>query len=95
MRLTVCNDQNLFEQMKKVRFDLQRAVNTPVNAISAVNSAHLRDKLMRLRCLLKGEMVEVIGKRVSAQAVPQGITFCKNLVAKMIAVSGFWLDISE
>ncbi|XP_070204617.1 mRNA export factor GLE1-like [Littorina saxatilis] len=73
------------QQMKKVRFDLQRAVNTPVNAISAVNSAHLRDKLMRLRCLLKGEMVEVIGKRVSAQAVPQGITFCKNLVAKMIA----------
>ena len=72
--------------MKKTRFDLQRAVNTPVNAISPVNSAHLCDKLLRLRSLLRGERVEVQGKQVTAQSVPQGITFCKNLVAKMIAV---------
>ena len=72
--------------MKKTRFDLQRAVNTPVNAISPVNSGHLRDKLMRLLALLRGERVEVQGKQVTAQAVPQGLAFCKNLAAKMIAV---------
>ncbi|KAL8619084.1 hypothetical protein ACOMHN_019356 [Nucella lapillus] len=75
------NDQ----QQKKVRFDLQRAVNMPVNAISPVSSQHLRDKLLRLRSLLRGERVEVVGKQVSVSAVPQGLTFCKNLVAKMIA----------
>jgi nucleoporin GLE1 len=73
--------------MKKVRFDLQRAVNTPVNAISAVTSSHLLDKFMRLRLLLKGDSVEVTDKQVTAQAVPQGLSFCKNLTAKMLAVS--------
>ncbi|XP_076472943.1 uncharacterized protein LOC143302244 [Babylonia areolata] len=72
------------QQMKKTRFDLQRAVNTPVNAISPVSSGHLQNKLLHLRSLLKGEMVEVLGKQVSAQATPHGIAFCKNLVAKMI-----------
>ncbi|KAK7480067.1 hypothetical protein BaRGS_00028704 [Batillaria attramentaria] len=73
------------QQMKKLRFDLQRAVNTPINAISPVSSAHLRDKLQRLRALLQGQTVEVSGKRVNPQDVPEGVLFCKNLVAKMIA----------
>lgn len=73
------------QQMKKLRFDLQRAVNTPVNAISPVNSAHLRDKLLKIRTLLQGQTVEVSGKRINPRDMPEGIMFCKNLTAKMIA----------
>ena len=89
MNLTVIvTEYSLFvHQWKKMRFDLQKAVNTPVNTISPVSSDHLRDKLFRLRALLKGETVEVTGKRVNPQGAPQGVLFCKNLVARMIAVS--------
>lgn len=79
-------------QMKKFRFELQKAVNTPVNAISPVSRAHLLDILKRLQTLLRGQVVHVSDKSISACSVPEGIDFCKNLVARMIAVSNLrWL----
>lgn len=75
-------------QMKKYRFDLQRAVNTPINAISAINGSHLHDKIQRLHTLLSGRPVEVSGKSVVATEAPEGLVFCQNLVAKMLVKKG-------
>ncbi|ESO97958.1 hypothetical protein LOTGIDRAFT_209149 [Lottia gigantea] len=75
-------------QLKKYKFELQKAVNTPINAISAEKSSHLQDKLQRLNLLLSGYTVESTGKRISAKEVPEGILFCKNLAARMIVKKG-------
>ncbi|XP_052717759.1 mRNA export factor GLE1-like [Crassostrea angulata] len=75
-------------QLKKLKFDLQKAVNIPVNAISAVSGAHLRDKLQRLLVLLSGQQVEIANKRVSVNEHPAALTFCKHLIAKMVVKKG-------
>ncbi|XP_050410494.1 mRNA export factor GLE1 [Patella vulgata] len=75
-------------QMKKYKFELQKAVNTPINAISPESSSHLQDKLHRLTSLMSGQVVELSGKRISAKEAPEGILFCKNLAAKMIVKKG-------
>lgn len=74
-------------QFKKLRFDLSRAVNTPINAISPASGRHLRDKLQRLCMLLSGQFVDVTGKRVSTSDHPQGLNYVKACVAKQIVVS--------
>lgn len=73
-------------QLKKYRFNLQKAVNTPVNAIAPTNGAHLRDKLKRLVLLLAGDVVEVTGKRISAKEHPAGIQFVRDLFAEKLVV---------
>ena len=73
-------------QFKKYKFDLQKAVNIPVNAISSTSGAHLRDKLTRLGSLLIGNPVEVDNKRIAATQHPGGMAFCKDLFAKKIVV---------
>ncbi|WAR02343.1 GLE1-like protein [Mya arenaria] len=75
-------------ELKKLKFDIQKAVNTPINAISAVSGDHLRDKLKRLLTLLSGQPVEVSGKTVSLSKHPQASVFCRNLIAKMIVKKG-------
>ncbi|XP_013383665.1 nucleoporin GLE1 [Lingula anatina] len=75
-------------RLKKFKFDLQKAVNLPVNAISKVNGAHLRDKLEKLCSLLAGQPVEVSNKMVKAAEHPAGINFCKDLLAKKILKQG-------
>lgn len=75
-------------ESKKVKFDLQKAVNTPINAISAVSGEHLREKLKRLLDLMSGKSVEVGNKRVNVSVHPQALTFCKNLAAKMVVKKG-------
>ncbi|XP_037076524.1 LOW QUALITY PROTEIN: nucleoporin GLE1-like [Pollicipes pollicipes] len=75
--------------LKKFKFDCQKAVNTPINAISPVSTAHLRDKLEKLRALLRGEPVTVSGQgRVTAAAHPRGVQFCLDLVAKKFVRQG-------
>lgn len=61
-------------QLKKLKFDLQKAVNIPVNAISAVSGAHMRDKLQRLLVLLSGQQLEIANKRVSVNEHPAALT---------------------
>ncbi|OWF38806.1 nucleoporin GLE1-like [Mizuhopecten yessoensis] len=75
-------------ESKKLKFDLQKAVNTPINAISQVSGEHMREKLKRLLDLMSGKSVEVGSKRVSVGVHPQALTFCKYLAAKMFVKKG-------
>jgi hypothetical protein len=66
---------------------LQKAVNTPVNAISPASRNHLEDKLMRLSRLISGQPVEVGLVQIVASVHQEGIAFRKNLMAKKFVVS--------
>lgn len=68
--------------MKKFRFNCQKAVNTPVNAISAVSPQHLEDKYVKLRQLLSGMSVVTGDVQFSAAEHPLGIQYCTILLAK-------------
>ena len=73
---------------KKLKSELQQAVNTPLNTISAVSRDHLRDKLTKLTQLLAGETVEVKDMKVCAARHPSGIKFCMAMLAKRIVKQG-------
>lgn len=64
---------------KKFRFNCQKAINTPLNAISAVASAHLVDKYNKLAGLLAGANLP---DQVNASSHPLGIQYCHLLMAK-------------
>lgn len=74
--------------LKKFRFDCQKAVNTPVNALSSVSGTHIRDKYDKLSKLLKGERVQVLDTYVNATQHPQGLYYCTALLAKKIVRQG-------
>ncbi|XP_033123549.1 nucleoporin GLE1-like isoform X2 [Anneissia japonica] len=76
------------QRVKKIRFGLHKAVNTPVNAVSDLSGSHLKDKLNKLVRLLSGQMVEVSSQRISAIAHPGGVMFCKDLLAKKLVKQG-------
>ncbi|KAJ3649029.1 hypothetical protein Zmor_020791 [Zophobas morio] len=76
------------EQQKQYRFDCKKAVNIPVNAISAVSSEHLRDKYTKLNNLLSGKTVAIADKHINAAKQPQGIPFCMDLLAKKFVLQG-------
>ena len=73
---------------KTFKFDLQRAVNTPLNSLSGVSSAHLQDKVDKLVLLLSGGQVTVGDKTVSIQQHPHAKKFCLGLAAKKLAKQG-------
>lgn len=73
---------------KKFRFDCQKAVNTPINALSSVSGHHIKDKFEKLSKLLKGERVQVLDTYVQATQHPQGLHFCTALLAKKIVRQG-------
>ncbi|XP_026743339.1 nucleoporin GLE1 [Trichoplusia ni] len=74
--------------LKKFRFDCQKAVNTPVNALSSVSAVHMRDKYDKLSKLLRGERVQVLDVYVCATQHPQGLAYCTALLAKKIVRQG-------
>ncbi|KAJ0173534.1 hypothetical protein K1T71_010683 [Dendrolimus kikuchii] len=74
--------------LKKFRFDCQKAVNTPVNALSSVSGSHIKDKYEKLYKLLKGERVQVLDIYVTATQHPQGLAYCTALLAKKIVRQG-------
>ncbi|XP_034834031.1 mRNA export factor Gle1 [Maniola hyperantus] len=74
--------------LKKFRFDCQKAVNTPVNALSSVSGTHMRDKYDKLAQLLRGERVKVLDTFVTATQHPQGLNYCTALLAKKIVRQG-------
>lgn len=76
------------DSLKKFRFDLQKAVNTPVNAISSVSGGHLKDKFDKLLKLLSGDRVQVGDVYVSCALHPQGIPYCTDLLAKKLVRQG-------
>ncbi|ELU04060.1 hypothetical protein CAPTEDRAFT_225594 [Capitella teleta] len=75
-------------QLKNVRFDLQKGVNVPVNAVSGVSGPHLRDKLNKICTLLSGHPVDIGSKRITAQDHAGGVAYCKQLFAKKIVKQG-------
>lgn len=75
------------ENMKKYRFNCQKAVNIPINTISAVSPQHLLDKFDKLSLLLSGSTVRVADVNISSSDHPLGVRFCTLLVAKKLVVS--------
>ena len=69
--------------MKKFRFECQKAINIPVNAISGINQQHLTDKYERLTifCLWGNRWPNVNGH-------PYGADYCKNILAKKLVNQG-------
>lgn len=74
--------------LKQYKFDLKKAVNIPVNAISAVNAKHLLDKYERLHNLLAGRPVIVGETQITATKHPQAIAFCMDLLAEKMVLQG-------
>ncbi|XP_049291865.1 mRNA export factor Gle1 [Anopheles funestus] len=68
--------------MKTYRFNCQKAINVPVNAISAVNREHFIDKYNKLAALLSGQNVKAGDGMVSINGHPLGRTYCTMLLAK-------------
>ncbi|XP_054749231.2 mRNA export factor GLE1-like [Lytechinus pictus] len=75
------------KDVKKYRFDLQKAVNTPINSVSVQSGSHLLDKLSRLKDLLMGREVQMVNRRVKATQ-PTGVTYVKDLAAKKLVKQG-------
>uniref|UniRef100_A0AAG5DJD9 mRNA export factor GLE1 n=1 Tax=Anopheles atroparvus TaxID=41427 RepID=A0AAG5DJD9_ANOAO len=74
--------------MKTYRFNCQKAINVPVNAISAVNREHFIDKYRRLAALLGGQNVKAGDTMVSINGHPLGRTYCTMLMAKKFVSQG-------
>jgi nucleoporin GLE1 len=75
--------------VKKYRFDLQKAVNTTINSISASSGESLIDKISKLRALIGGQSLDVMGKSVSVSQHPEARLYCCNLLAQKLVVSIF------
>lgn len=75
----LCNDN-----LKPLRQELVKAINTPVNSISSVSSWHMRDKFEKLDALLKCKTVKTGNSTVTANNHPDALTFCKDTLAKKI-----------
>ena len=80
--------QALSQQVDKVfKSDCLKAVNTPVNAISVVSADHLKDNLVKLQLLLRGQTVEV-ADRPFAASNPSQVVYIKNVLAKKFVSQG-------
>lgn len=67
---------------KKFRFECQKAINIPVNAISGISHQHLTDKYEKLHNLLMGKSWPNVNQH------PHGADFCKNILAKKLVNQG-------
>ncbi|KAJ8925487.1 hypothetical protein NQ315_009325 [Exocentrus adspersus] len=74
--------------LKQFKFECKKAINTPVNSLSGINSSHILDKYNRLYKLLSGQTVIVGEKQINASRHPQGIAFCMDLLAKKFVLQG-------
>lgn len=79
---------NTDKTLKQYKFDLHRAVTTPINAISDQSPSHLLDKIQRLVKLLSGQSVQMSGKQISIAKHPAAKPFCKDLLAKKLVQQG-------
>lgn len=71
---------------KKYRFDLQKAVTTTINSISASSGESLIEKINRLQALIGGQSVDVMGKSVNVAQHPEARLYCCNLLAQKLVV---------
>lgn len=82
------NNLEVDNSQKQFKFECKKAINTPVNSLSGINSNHILDKYNRLRTLLSGQNVIVGEKRINASSHPEGIAFCMDLLAKKFVLQG-------
>ena len=69
---------NTDKSLKQYKFDLHKAVTTPINAISDQSPSHLLDKIQRLTKLLSGQSVQVGGKQISISKHPAAkVLYCR------------------
>lgn len=83
-------DGNTLSELMSVLYSLyslQKAVNVPVNAIAPTSASHLQDKFFKLSRLMSGQLVETGHGKIAASSHPEGIAFCKNLLAQKFVVS--------
>ena len=73
--------------IKRYRFRLQNAVTSTINSISANSGEDLRGKISRLRRLIRGEQIDVMGRPLSIRDHPAAKMYCCNLLAKKLVVS--------
>ena len=73
-------------RIKKYRFDLQKAINIPMNSISASSGEDLLEKIVRLKKLFGGEPVTVMGSTLTIKDHPEAKFYCYNLFAKKLVV---------
>ncbi|XP_067626574.1 mRNA export factor Gle1 isoform X2 [Eurosta solidaginis] len=76
------------ENMKKYRFACQKAINIPLNAISAVNPQHLQDKFERIFNFLNGQPLKTAEGQISVNDHPLGRNYCLLLTAKRFVNQG-------
>ena len=76
------------EAEKPYKFNLQKAVNTPLNSLSGVSSKHLQDKVDKLVTLLSGGVVTVAENPLSTESHPHARKFCLALAAKKLRQQG-------
>ncbi|XP_053965620.1 mRNA export factor Gle1 [Anastrepha ludens] len=76
------------ENMKKYRFACQKAINIPLNAISAVSAQHLQDKFERIFNFLNGQPLKTAEGQVSVNDHPLGRNYCLLLTAKRFVNQG-------
>jgi len=63
-------DVKFEDKDKPYKFNLQKAVNTPLNSLSGVSPTHLQDKVDKLVSLLSGETVTVVDRQLSVASHP-------------------------
>lgn len=76
------------DRLKQFRFDCKKAINLPVNAISAATPAHLMDKYIKLSSLLAGKNVQIGDTVINASTHNQGIKYCTNFLAHKFVLQG-------
>ena len=73
---------------KDFKFTCQKAVTTPLNAISDVTAEHLKDKLSKLIALTNGQPVQATeSTRFQASSMAE-LCYAKNLLAKKLISHG-------
>lgn len=73
--------------LKKFRFNCQKALNVPVNSIASTSPEHLQDKFDKITQLLGGKQIYLVDVSFSAADHPLGIQYCTMLLAKKFIVS--------
>ena len=73
---------------KSFKFTCQKAVTTPLNAISDVTSDHLKDKLSKLIGIINGQQVQATETTIFQATTQSELIYTKNLLAKKLISHG-------
>jgi len=74
--------------IKSFKFELHKAVNTTINAISDESPKHLLDKVFRLNNILSDKPVEVGLKKIDTNGSAMARAMVRDLIARKIVMQG-------